>query len=374
MSRPPVARAELSVLTLSVPRREVLLVGDLAWPRVGKPILNLASADISQCLLVPNLEGSLAIGRQELHLSSGRFCGLSNGEGVLSFFEELGVRVVGGANNHITDYGHMCRRTAEILEERGILLAGVGASRPLAARGCRVLTEDGVGCVLLFSGDPRVSCSKPTRSDWGVHLYSLRREVERVRLARSSFPRDVLLPVIHWGEEYETLPSPEMRHHSAAMLDAGADAVVGHHPHVWQGCEVIAGKHVVYSMGNFLMADGGFDGFAPPTASKTRVGVAVRVSATGLSLMGLRSDPATGQVDEIPLDDLQRDYPMPFCEEWPVSRDEYWAMYRRSRHTRAWYPKWSGREGRSGHLGKTVWLRCVNSARRLTKRRRRGCP
>ena len=67
---------------------------------------------------------------------------------------------------------------------------------------------------------------------------------------------DIVIPFMHWGWERERQPSARQRRLARLMIDAGADAVVGGHPHVTQGDESYAGKPIIYSLGNFV-----FDGF-----------------------------------------------------------------------------------------------------------------
>jgi poly-gamma-glutamate synthesis protein (capsule biosynthesis protein) len=61
---------------------------------------------------------------------------------------------------------------------------------------------------------------------------------------------------MHWGWEYESGPGERQRQLARTMIDAGADAVVGGHPHVTQGAEIYRGRPIIYSLGNFV-----FDGF-----------------------------------------------------------------------------------------------------------------
>lgn len=67
---------------------------------------------------------------------------------------------------------------------------------------------------------------------------------------------DLVIPVMHWGWEHAPLASPRQRQLARLMIDAGADAVVGGHPHVTQDTETYRGKPILYSLGNFV-----FDGF-----------------------------------------------------------------------------------------------------------------
>ncbi len=65
-----------------------------------------------------------------------------------------------------------------------------------------------------------------------------------------------MIPFMHWGWERELQPSERQRQLARLMIDAGADLVVGGHPHVTQGVEYHPGKLIVYSLGNVV-----FDGF-----------------------------------------------------------------------------------------------------------------
>lgn len=83
-----------------------------------------------------------------------------------------------------------------------------------------------------------------------------------IRAARIRYGADLVIPFMHWGFEYE--PSASLRQQQLArlMIDAGADAVVGAHPHVTQNIEQYKGKPIVYSLGNFV-----FDGFRDKDAN-----------------------------------------------------------------------------------------------------------
>lgn len=71
-------------------------------------------------------------------------------------------------------------------------------------------------------------------------------------LAAARDTHEVLVVYIHWGEEYADAPANYQRVQARALLDRGADLVVGHHPHVLQGIEAHGGGAIAYSLGNFL--------------------------------------------------------------------------------------------------------------------------
>lgn len=64
-------------------------------------------------------------------------------------------------------------------------------------------------------------------------------------------PANIVIVVMHWGSELDTLPRPWQQQTGRQFVEAGADAVVGHHPHVVQGIERYRGRFIAYSLGNF---------------------------------------------------------------------------------------------------------------------------
>lgn len=74
--------------------------------------------------------------------------------------------------------------------------------------------------------------------------------VEEIRKVRSTCTKVVVMP--HWGDEYEEKSNDAQKEAAHAFIDAGADLIVGSHPHVVQEVEIYEGKPVFYSLGNFM--------------------------------------------------------------------------------------------------------------------------
>jgi poly-gamma-glutamate synthesis protein (capsule biosynthesis protein) len=74
--------------------------------------------------------------------------------------------------------------------------------------------------------------------------------VEDIKEAREN--SDFVVVYVHWGIEKATKPEEYQRNLAKAYIDAGADLVVGSHPHVLQGIEYYNSKPIVYSLGNFI--------------------------------------------------------------------------------------------------------------------------
>jgi len=79
--------------------------------------------------------------------------------------------------------------------------------------------------------------------------------VADIKAARSVFKADLVIPVMHWGWENEPVANARQRQLARTMVDAGADAVIGGHPHVSQDIEHYQGKPIIYSVGNFVMKE-----------------------------------------------------------------------------------------------------------------------
>lgn len=62
---------------------------------------------------------------------------------------------------------------------------------------------------------------------------------------------ELIVVQVHWGIEGQSVPTARQKEVAHAAIDAGADLVIGHHPHVLQGLEEYQGKMIVYSLGNF---------------------------------------------------------------------------------------------------------------------------
>ena len=79
--------------------------------------------------------------------------------------------------------------------------------------------------------------------------YSAGELAERVREEKKE--SDIVIVSMHWGEELRARATSTQEKYGRALIDAGADLVLGHHPHVVGGLEQYKGKYIVYSLGNF---------------------------------------------------------------------------------------------------------------------------
>jgi poly-gamma-glutamate capsule biosynthesis protein CapA/YwtB (metallophosphatase superfamily) len=157
-----------------------------------------------------------------------------------------GFKLMHVGNNHVLDYGVQgLEDTLRYL--RGAGIEAFGAGMDLAgARKPAVLTvnDQKIGflgyCESYPASESSPGCA-PLRPD------VIRQDIEALRDAV-----DVLVVSVHHGIEYSYFPYPQQRQLARQAIDWGADAVIGHHPHVWQGYERYGRGVIFHSLGNFV--------------------------------------------------------------------------------------------------------------------------
>jgi poly-gamma-glutamate capsule biosynthesis protein CapA/YwtB (metallophosphatase superfamily) len=242
--------------------RQVLLafVGDiLLGEQVGRLLVRngfdypytyvssiLQRADIA----AGNLETAVIAERPKPGLKTYEF---QSDPAALPALAKAGIDIVNLANNHTMDFGEAgLRETMEHLDQAGIRHVGAGENITAA-----------YDSVSLISGDIRVAFLGFTRviptvawrageNKVGVaETYNLEKPLQAIVAA--SEEADLVVVLVHWGIEGEQQPDPvkqvELAHR---YIDAGADLVIGSHPHVLQGFEYYKGRWIAYSMGNFI--------------------------------------------------------------------------------------------------------------------------
>ncbi len=140
------------------------------------------------------------------------------------------VEICNVANNHSRDYGLSgLKETAKVLDENGIGFCGYDVAYEKTIKGVRV-------CALGFTCWER----------------SNEKIFETVAAHRDSC--DLLIVSMHWGDEHVYDFNNAQARQAHGIIDAGADLVIGTHPHVIQGIEKYKNKYIVYSLGNFSFA------------------------------------------------------------------------------------------------------------------------
>ncbi len=163
-----------------------------------------------------------------------------------------GIDIVTLANNHIYDFGpDGLYDTIRILDKVNIKHVGAGINLE-SARKAVIFEKKGIRLAYLaYYGLGRHSDSHPATVDSaGTAMRSL--DYIREDIARIRDSVDVVIINFHWGIEKQNYPGNDQIFFAHAVIDAGADFIIGHHPHVLQGIENYKGKLIAYSLGNFI--------------------------------------------------------------------------------------------------------------------------
>ena len=234
---------------------DILFTGDLCmWMKVeglilaGKTDEILSSAypvlhnkDIS----IVNLECPLSKG-DNIIKKLGPTIGVD--PGCLDFVLKAGFDVASIANNHIADYGsEAVMETIGILKNNNIIPVGAGKNNVDAAKTV-FIKKNNINIALISVSAFVLGLADEYKAgpSFLEPLSTIRQIKEAAKQA------DITVVMVHAGYEFYPLPSPRTALIYRSFIEAGASAVIGHHPHCPQGVEIYNGCPIIYSLGNFL--------------------------------------------------------------------------------------------------------------------------
>lgn len=221
------------------------------------------SYDYSHCFSLVGehiSSADIAIGNLEVTLGGPPYRGypqFSAPDEYLYALREVGFDILATANNHSLDrHRRGLERTLTLIDSIG--LQAVGTYRDEADRTQRyplIVEKNGVRIALLCAtyGTNGIATTPPNI----VNSLSRDELAADIRAARALKP-DVVIALVHWGNEYQRQPSTEQRSLAQWLIGQGVDHIIGSHPHVVQPVELIAhADHpthhaVVYSLGNYV--------------------------------------------------------------------------------------------------------------------------
>jgi Bacterial capsule synthesis protein PGA_cap len=245
---------------LDEPPLDLLVGGDVMLAGRARPLLArhgtrypfagvrplLERADV----VLANLEGPLAA-RAARQPSERRFS-YRVAPLTATALADAGIRLVTLANNHLMDCGpDGVLETMAILRQTGIGVVGAGVDRTAAHAPAVIATANGRLGVLGYYWNRRCAATATRAGGAMDDIASLERDIPALRRQV-----DFLVVTSHWGVPYERAPSAEEQQRARRAIDLGADAVIAHHPHVIQPCEIHRGRPIFYSVGNFAFGSG----------------------------------------------------------------------------------------------------------------------
>lgn len=229
------------------PEWSALIAGDCVIDRAkaGELLAPGLREQVSDAnLAIANLEAPVPFDTEPIHKSGPA---LTTAPDSADRLASSGFDLLTLANNHIMDYGEAgLIATEDACAAVDLLTCGAGSCRSDALDPARV---DRCGIEIAVVNVCEREYGVASRTEPGTAPSDHRDAVSTIRTA--SYRADTVIVVSHGGVEYVPLPPPTRRERLREFVEAGADVVVGHHPHVVQGWEVYRGVPIFPSIGNF---------------------------------------------------------------------------------------------------------------------------
>lgn len=172
----------------------------------------------------------------------------------VSYLTELGVDIVSLANNHAYDYGEQALLDSmQILREEGIPYVGAGANIEEASAPVYFIINDMKIAFISATQIERLDnpdTKGATETSPGV-FRCLNGEKLLQTVAAAKEESDFVIVYVHWGTENQEETDWAQDKQAPELVEAGADLIIGDHPHILQKIDIIDGVPVIYSLGNF---------------------------------------------------------------------------------------------------------------------------
>ena len=253
---------------------KVLLTGDLCpTADVERKFLQGQGEEVFGNVLPELLDKDISITNLELVLTNGGEsidkCGpnIKADPAVMSELVKADFDVYSVANNHARDLSDEAfMETLSHIENAGANHVGGGSNISTAAKPLK-LEVKGIK-LAIFSISMHCDCDAGADTP-GVNVLNL--PYNTIDIMKASQDGYKVIVVFHDGKEFVPFPAERIRNYCRAFVDAGASAVIGHHPHIIRGVEIYKDALIAYSLGNFLFPqrDGAampdpfwFDGFS----------------------------------------------------------------------------------------------------------------
>jgi len=213
----------------------------------------------SHDIVLGNIESPLSdIGRKEKCLRTLHMRGKPE---VVKYLANWGFNIAHVANNHILEHGKRAAiDTVNNLRQAGIKTIGAGEKFDFLK---------GLQIEELFCGRHEIAFIGTCLRDEKYAFNGGERIDEIIEAIKHLNKRDKIVCIsIHWGDEFLDRPATWQKQLAELLIDAGAKIIIGHHPHVVQGIQILRGSLIAYSLGNFV-----FDSFLEDTTWSTILSV-----------------------------------------------------------------------------------------------------
>ncbi len=261
----------------SPPEVVLIAVGDISFSRgvermvkkqndINYPFEKIEAYLNSADLVFGNLETPITTGRE---IQTGEMIFRSN-PGTEQALKRAGFSILSLANNHTPNFGEKgLKDTFNYLTETGISYVGAGENSSEAYQPV-YLEKKGITFAFLAYNDTDVVPVSYEATDIRAGTAFMRIDRMTAAVKEAKQQANFVIVSMHAGNEYTPQPNQSQLNFAHAAVDAGADLILGHHPHVVQTMEKYREKYIFYSLGNFV--------FDQMWSAETKEGLAVKIN------------------------------------------------------------------------------------------------
>ncbi len=216
------------------------------------PFLNIAEDLKKADLTIANLESQISDQGKDMGSAYSFRAPIEAMQGLLF----AGIDIVSLANNHALDYGSQALRDSlnRLIDNN---ISPVGAGNEFQAFSPTIKTVGNTKIAFFAYTDQLPLSTRAKNENFGIAVINqnnLSRIKQDIGLAKQL--TDIVVVSLHWGVEYATEPNDSQITLAKELVGAGADLIIGHHPHVIQRYEKYQDSYIFYSLGNFIFDQG----------------------------------------------------------------------------------------------------------------------
>lgn len=196
----------------------------------------------------------IAIGNLEVTFAGPPYKGypsFSSPDELATTLKEVGFDILVNANNHAIDRRKKgLERTLKVLDENSLVQTGVFKNPAARAANYPLIVEKNnirIGLLNYTYGTNGIRVTPPNIVNY-IDTTLIKKDLKKAKLASPDF----IIAIMHWGDEYKLKENATQRRLARFLIQNGADAIIGHHPHVVQPITLMDEHLVVYSLGNMI--------------------------------------------------------------------------------------------------------------------------
>ncbi len=218
----------------------------------GHPFENVRPYLTASDYVTGNFESPVVVG--EDYPEADKFIHFASAPAAVRALREANFSTVTLANNHMMDYGEQgLADTLTTFQDEGVEVVGAGRDLQSASK---ILYQEYGDVTVATLGFTDAYVAGFLASGFRGGVLNAEPETFLPLVVEAAENADLVIVHVHWGVEYSSRPDPRQVQFGRAMIDAGANFVVGHHPHVLLPAEVYRNGVIFYSLGNFVFDQG----------------------------------------------------------------------------------------------------------------------